>query len=112
VKVGLNKTLDCLGLYCPKPAYVQTSGADTPERAYAPFMLVKTAAMMNIGATIYFLIKEVMDQSIKAGVKLLVGEQSCPVQVIPREGSFPNAKIVGAADLNDLILKANAVRCF
>jgi len=39
--------------------YVQTSGVDTPERTYAPFVLATTAAMMNIDATIYFLIKGV-----------------------------------------------------
>jgi len=42
-----------------KMLYVQTSGVDTPERTYAPFILATTAAMMNIEATIYFLIKGV-----------------------------------------------------
>src|SRR3972149_5390772 len=42
-----------------KILYVQTSGVDNPERAYAPFILATTAAMMNIDATVYFLIKGV-----------------------------------------------------
>ena len=42
-----------------KILYVQTSGVDTPERAYAPFILASTAAMMNIDATVYFVIKGV-----------------------------------------------------
>ncbi len=42
-----------------KILYVQTSGVDTPERTYAPFILAATAAAMGIDATIYFLIKGV-----------------------------------------------------
>jgi predicted peroxiredoxin len=75
-----------------KILYVQTSGVDTPERLYAPFILATTAKAMDLDASIYFLIKgvtvvkrgaaekiklgnfptvkEVMDQAIKAGVKL------------------------------------------
>ena len=116
-----------------KILYVQTSGVDTPERTYAPFILATTAAMMNIDATIYFIIKgvtvvkkgeaekvkmgefprlkDVMDQAIKAGVKLVVCEQSCMLLGIPR-GDFTSAKVVGAATLNDLILGADAVLCF
>ena len=82
-----------------KILYVQTSGTDTPERLYAPFILGSTAVAMGIEATIYFVIKgitvvksgeaekikiggfpslkEVMDQAVNAGVKLMVCEQSC-----------------------------------
>lgn len=78
--------------------YVQTSGVDTPERLYAPFILGATAAAMDLEPTIYFLIKgvtvvkrgaaervkvgtfpglrEVMDQALQAGVKLMVCDQS------------------------------------
>jgi len=117
-----------------KILYVQTSGVDAPERAYAPFILATTAAMMNIEATIYFLIKgvtlvkkgeaekiklgnfpslkEVMDQATKAGVKLVVCEQSCGLLGIPRGEFAKEAKIVGAATLNDLALNADALLCF
>jgi hypothetical protein len=117
-----------------KILYVQTSGVDTPERTYAPFILAATAEMMNIEATIYFVIKgvtivkkgeaekikvggfpslkEVMDQAIKAGVKLMVCEQSCQLLTIPRGDFVPEAGIVGAATLNDLALEADAVICF
>lgn len=117
-----------------KILYVQTSGVDSPERAYAPFILATTAAMMNIDATVYFLIKgitlvkkgeaekiklgsfpslkEVMDQAVKAGVKLMVCEQSCGLLGIPRGDFKQEAKIVGAATLNDLVLNADAVLCF
>ncbi len=117
-----------------KILYVQMSGVDNPERAYAPFILATTAAMMNIDATVYFLIKgvtlvkkgeaekikmgsfpslkEVMDQAVKAGVKLTVCEQSCGLLGIPRGDFTKDAKIVGAATLNDLVLTADAVLCF
>jgi predicted peroxiredoxin len=35
--------------------YVQTSGINRPERAYAPLVLATTAASMGIDATVYFL---------------------------------------------------------
>ena len=114
--------------------YVQSSGVDTPERTYAPFVLATTAAMMNIDSTIYFLIKgvtvvkkgeaekiklgsfpslkEVIDQAIRAGVELLVCEQSTQLLGLSRGDFLPEAKIVGAATLNDLALDADAILCF
>lgn len=114
--------------------YVQTSGVDTPERTYAPFILATTAAMMNIEATIYFLIKgvtvvkkgeaekiklgsfpslkEVIDQATKAGVRLQVCEQSTQLLGLSRGDFIPEAKVVGAATLNDLTLDADAILCF
>jgi predicted peroxiredoxin len=117
-----------------KILYVQTSGIDTPERTYAPFILAATAVAMGIDATVYFVIKGVtvvkkgaaetvkvgqfpslrqaMDQAIKAGVKLAVCEQSCTLLGIGRGEFIPEAKIVGAATLNDLVLDADAVLSF
>ncbi len=117
-----------------KILYVQTSGTDNPERAYAPFILASTASMMNIDATVYFVIKgitlvkkgeaekiklgtfpslkEVMAQAAKAGVKFVVCEQSCGLLGIPRGEFVKEANIVGAATLNDLALSADAVLCF
>jgi len=117
-----------------KILYVQTSGVDTPERTYTPFILATTAVMMGIDATIYFVIKgvtvvkrgeaekiklgtfpslkQVMDQALKAGVKTLVCEQSCTLLGIPRGEFVDKAKIVGAATLNDIALEADAVLCF
>ncbi|MBD3207510.1 sulfur reduction protein DsrE [Candidatus Bathyarchaeota archaeon] len=114
--------------------YVQMSGTDTPERLYAPFILGSTAAAMGIDSTIYFLIKgvtvvkdgeaekiklgsfpslkEVMDQAVDAGVKLVVCEQSCMMLGLERGQFIPDADIVGAATLNDLLLKADAVLSF
>jgi predicted peroxiredoxin len=117
-----------------KILYVQTSGVGTPERLYSPFVLAQTAAAMDLDATIYFLgvgitvvkkgeaekvqvgafpkLDEVMDQAVKAGVKLMVCEQSTQLLNL-RRGDFVNyAKIVGAATLNDLVLDADGVMWF
>lgn len=117
-----------------KILYVQTSGVDTPERLYAPFILATTAVAMGIDATIYFVIKgvtvvkqgeaekiklgefpslkDVMNQALKAGVKLEVCEQSCMLLGLDRGEFVDSAKIVGAATLNDRVLDADAVLCF
>ena len=119
-----------------KILYVQTSGTETPERLYAPFILASTARAMDVDATIYFLgkgvttvmkgnaekiklgsfptVKEVMDQAAKAGVKMLVCGQSCQMLGLkgaPEEFDDP-AKVVGAATLNDLLLEYDAVLSF
>jgi predicted peroxiredoxin len=117
-----------------KILYVQTSGVDTPERLYAPFILGMTAAAMDIEAVIYFVIKgvtvvkageaekirlgdfptlrEAMDQAVGAGVKLMVCEQSCQLLGLGRGDFVEGATIVGAATLNDLLLEADAVITF
>jgi len=117
-----------------KILYVQTSGVDTPERTYSSFILAATAAAMGLDAYIYFIIKgitvvrkgeaekvklgqfptlrQVMDQAINAGVKLVVCEQSCMLFGMARGEFIPEAKIVGAATLNDMALDADAVLCF
>ena len=114
--------------------YVQTSGVDSPKRLYSPFVLGMTAKAMDIDATIYFLglgitvvkkgmaetvkegsfpnLKEIMDQAIKAGVKLLVCEQSTQLLSMGRGDFIPEAKIVGAATLNDLVLEADGTMWF
>ena len=116
-----------------KILYVQTSGVDTPERTYNPFVLAATAAAMGLDASIYFVIKgvtivkkgaaekikvgqfptlrQVMDQAIKAGVKFAVYKQSCTLLDIGRGEFIPEAQVVGAATLNDMALDADAVIC-
>lgn len=126
-------TVDALGEN-QKILYVQTSGVDTPERLYAPFILATTAVAMGLDATINFLIKgvtvvkqgeaekirvgsfptlkEVMDQAVKAGVKLEVCEQSCLLLGLERGAFEATTKVVGAATLNDRLLDADAVLSF
>jgi len=117
-----------------KILYVQTSGTDSPKRLYSPFVLGATAQAMDIDATIYFLglgitvvkqgeadkvkegnfptVKEVMDQAVAAGVKLMVCEQSTQLLNLDRGDFIPEAQIVGAATLNDLVLDADATMWF
>jgi len=114
--------------------YVQTSGLDTPERLYAPFILGMTAKAMDVDASIFFMIKgitvmkkgeaekvkigsfpslkDVMDQAIKVGVKMYVCEQSTQLLGVSRGDFIPAAKIAGAGTLNDLALDADAVMSF
>jgi len=111
--------------------YVQTSGVDTPERTYAPFILGMTAKAMDIEAQIFFIIKgitilkkgeaekvkigsfpslkEVIDQAIKAGVKMYICEQSTQLFGMSGGDFISEAKIAGAATLNDLALEADSV---
>ena len=117
-----------------KILYVQTSGIDTPKRLYSPFVLGMTAKAMDIDATVYFLglgitvvkkgeaekvregsfptVKEVMDQAAAAGVKFLVCEQSTQLLNLDRGAFIEEAKIVGAATLNDLVLDVDATMWF
>ncbi|WXG46404.1 MAG: DsrE family protein [Candidatus Atabeyarchaeum deiterrae] len=115
--------------------YVQTSGPDTPERLYSPFILGQTARAMDLDATVYFLqkgvmvvkkgeaekiklgsfptLKQVMDDAVKAGVKLMICQQSCMLFGMDPKGAFiPEAKVVGAATLNDLVLESDGVMFF
>jgi len=114
--------------------YIQTSGLDTPERLYAPFILGTTARAMDVEASIFFMIKgitvvkkgeaekvkigsfpslkEVLDQALKAGVKMYICEQSTQLLGISRGDFIPEAKIAGAATLNDLALDADSVLTF
>ncbi len=114
-----------------KIVYLQTSGTDTPERLYAPFILATTAAAMGQEPIVYFFIKgitavkkgeaekirigefpslkEVIDQAVGAGVKLMVCEQSCMLLGLDRGDFIEPAQVVGAATLNDIALDADAV---
>jgi predicted peroxiredoxin len=114
--------------------YVQTSGVGTPKRLYSPFVLGMTAQAMDIDATVYFLgegitvvkkgaaeevkeggfptVKEIMDQAIASGVRIMVCEQSCQLLGIERGEFIDEAQIVGAATLNDLVLDADGTMWF
>jgi len=119
-----------------KLLYVQTSGTNTPQRLYSPFILAQTAVAMDIEPILYFLgegisvvvkgnaekikmgtfpsLKEVMDKTAEMGVKMMICQQS--MQVFGQNlkpGDFVDyAKIVGAATLNDLVLDADGTMWF
>lgn len=119
-----------------KILYVQTSGPESPERLYAPFVLASTARAMGLEATVYFLgkgimvvkkgepqkikmgnfptLKETMDQATGSGVNIMICAQSAQLwgaQAKPEEFEQPS-KVVGAATLNDLALEYDAVLTF
>lgn len=117
-----------------KMLYVQTSGVETPERLYAPFILSMTAIAMGMEASIYFLIKgitaikkgeaekikvgsfpslkEIIDQSIKTGVRLYACSQSCELLNMPKADLIEGVSVAGAATLNDLVLESDGVMYF
>ncbi len=114
--------------------YVQTSGVSTPERLYSPLILAQTAKAMGIETAIYFLgmgvtvvkkgeaekvqvgsfptLKEVLDQTAAAGVKLYVCEASTQLIGLDKGEFIPEVQIVGAATLNDLVLEADGTMWF
>lgn len=114
--------------------YVQTSGVNTPERLYAPFVLASTAAASGLEATIFFLgmgitgvkageaekiqlgafpaLKRMMDMAVEAGVRLLVCEASCQMLSMSSGDFVQEATIAGAATLNDLVLQADGTMWF
>lgn len=119
-----------------KLLYVQTSGVNTPQRLYSPFILAQTAKAMDIEPTIYFLgeginvvtkgeaekikmgtfptLKEVMDQTAKMGIGMLVCQQSMQLfgQNLTAADFVEGAKIVGAATLNSLVLESDGTMWF
>lgn len=112
-----------------KIVYVVTSGVDTPERLYAPFILATTAKAMDLDAVIYFVIKgvtvvkkgeaekikigefptlkEVLEQAMHSGVEMMVCDRSADLLGIDKGDIVEGVKVVGAATLNDLLLDAD-----
>ncbi|WP_202318897.1 DsrE family protein [Archaeoglobus neptunius] len=117
-----------------KIVYVQTSGTDTPERLYVPFILAMTAKAMGDEAIIYFVVKgvtvvkrgnaekikigqfptlkEVMDQAVQSGVEMMVCDRSSELLGIDSGEIVEGVKVVGAATLNQLVLEADAALYF
>ena len=114
--------------------YVQTSGVDTPERLYAPFVLAMTAKAMDMDPVIYFVIKgvtvvkkgeaekiklgsfpslkEIIDQALESGVEMMVCDRSADLLGIGQGDIIDGVKVVGAATLNSLVLEADASMFF
>jgi predicted peroxiredoxin len=114
--------------------YVQTSGVNTPERLYSPLVLAQTATAMRIKAAVYFLgmgitvvkkgeadkvkignfpfLNELLNQTLRAGVKLYVCEASTQLIGVDRGDFIEGVELVGAATLNDLVLDADGTMWF
>jgi hypothetical protein len=119
-----------------KVLYVQTSGVETPERTYAPFILGATAKAMDMDASIFFgikgvtilqkgqaekitlpqpfgCLKDAIVQAAEAGVSFLVCEESARMLGIDLEKGFiEGAKIVCAPTLNSMVIESDAVISF
>lgn len=119
-----------------KILYVQTSGVETPERTYVPFILGVTAIAMGMDVCIFFGIngctivqrgeadkvklpqpfgplKAAIEQATEADVSFLVCEESARMLGIDLEdGLIDGVKIVGAATLNTLVMESDAVMYF
>lgn len=117
-----------------KILYVLTSGPDTPERLYSPFILGTTARAMDIEASIFFMIKGIMvmkkgvaetikigsfpsletviEQARAAGVNFHLCEQSTQLLGLSRGDFLESVKISGAATLIDLAVDADAQLTF
>jgi len=57
-------------------------------------------------------VKEVMDQAIKAGVKIYACTQSCEMIGMPKGDLIEGITVAGAATVNDLVLEADGVLYF
>jgi predicted peroxiredoxin len=74
--------------------------------------IVKKGAAEKIKVGDFPSLKEVIDQAIEAGVELLVCDQSTQLFGLEKGGYIEGAKVVGAATLNDLVLKADGSMVF
>ena len=114
--------------------YVQTSGLDAPERAYAPFILAINAVAAGTHATIYFFLggvrimkrgapkkarlegypplDRIIDQAVRSGVTLEACEQSCTLFGLKKQDLIEHVKTVGSPTLNDRILDADGILTF
>ena len=112
--------------------YVQTS--DDPSRQYSPLVLAQTAKSMDLKPKVYYLgmglkillpgaaekiklgsfpsVKEMIDNTLKMGIEILVCEASKQMLGWDKVNLIPGVKIVGAATLNDLALQAGATMWF
>lgn len=119
-----------------KLLYVQTSGVNTPQRLYSPFILAQTALAMNVEPTIYFLgegvtvvkkgeaekikignfpsLKDVIDETLRQGIKLLICQQSAQLfgEKLTPNDFVDGSRVVGAATLNNLVLEADGTMWF
>jgi hypothetical protein len=119
-----------------KYLYVQTSGVETPERTYAPFILSAAARARGMDASVFFGIKGVtilqrgqadkvelpqpfgslkaaIEQAAAAGVSFLVCEESARMLGIDlQDGFIEGAKMIGACTLNALVGESDAVMYF
>jgi len=117
--------------------YVQTSGAEAPERSATVFFLAASAAAMDVEVGIYFTqfgptllqrgaaeqlkikrgsagapLRHFMDQALDLGVKLYVCQPSLDLNDLKIEDLIEGVEMIGGAAFNNMALEADQVICF
>lgn len=120
-----------------KVLYVQTHGADTPERTATPFFLAAAAAAMDMEVAIYFtmmgptalkkgipealhiksngrgqVLKHFVDQALDLGVKLYVCQPSLDLHDLVQDDLIDGVEMIGGAAFNEMAIEADAVVAF
>lgn len=117
--------------------YVQTSGAEAPERSATVFFLAAAAAAMEIEVAIYFTqfgptllrkgaaemlrikrgergatLRYFLDQAMDLGVKFYVCQPSLDLNDLTMEDLIEGVEMIGGAAFNNMALEADRVICF
>jgi len=117
--------------------YVQTTGAESPEKSATVFFLASAAAAMDVGVGIYFTqfgptllkkgtaeqlrikrgsvgatLQHFINQALELGVKLYVCQPSLDLNDLKVEDLIPGVEMIGGAAFNDMALESDRVICF
>lgn len=117
--------------------YVQTTGAEAPERSATVFFLAAAAAAMDVEVGIYFTqfgptllqkgvaeglkikrgsegasLRHFMDQARELGVKFYVCQPSLDLNDLKMEDLIDGVEMIGGAAFNNMALEADRVICF
>ena len=112
IEEARGKVAELIGAEKREEIIFTSGGTESNNLAIKGVTVVKRGEAEKVKLGSFPTLKQVMDQAVKAGVKLEVCEQSCMLLGLGR-GEFTDAsKIVGAATLNDRALDADAVLCF
>jgi hypothetical protein len=115
--------------------YVQTTGAESPERSATVFFLAASAAAMDIDVAIYFTqfgptllqrgvpeslqvkkggapLGHFMDQARDLGVRFYVCQPSLELTGLKMPDLIDGVEMIGGAAFNNMALEADRVICF
>ncbi len=117
--------------------YVQTSGAESPERSATVFFLAASAAALDVEVGIYFTqfgptllkkgvpeqlrikkgsvgatLRHFVDQALELGVKLYVCQPSLDLNDLQKDDLIPEVEMIGGAAFNNMALESDRVICF
>ncbi|SRR6266545_4292715 len=117
--------------------YVQTSGAESPEKSATVFFLASAAAAMDVDVGIYFTqfgptllrkgageqlrikkgsvgatLQHFINQALELGVKLYVCQPSLDLNDLKIDDLIPGVEMIGGAAFNDMALESDRVICF